>query len=166
MQAVAVYEYKKCFNDKINFMLNTQIPYFKEKGFLSALGFTYFWLGYEYRKIGRYEKAIEAFKETMKVMPPENEYYANAKAAIYCETKVLNSAQNKDEVLKYMNMFTDSKLYEKSIIFEIFTNAEDESNALQIIRSLKKQSKVVIKNTIKKNLPKPIINKVKKIVKK
>lgn len=76
------------------------------------------------------------------------------------------SAQNKDEVLEYMNMFTDSKLYEKSIIFEIFTNAEDESNALQIIRSLKKQSKVVIKNTIKKNLPKPIINKVKKIVKK
>ncbi|PWM65341.1 MAG: hypothetical protein DBX61_10475 [Clostridiales bacterium] len=118
MQAVAGYESGKYTGrDRQNYMLNTQIPYFKEKGFLSALGYTWFWLGYEYRKIGQYEKAIEAFKETMKVMPPENEYYANAKAAIYCETKVLKSVQNKDdrtisitatgEILR----FIDSKLY-------------------------------------------------------
>lgn len=68
-------------------------------------------------KIGQYEKAIEAFKETMKVMPPENEYYANAKAAIYCETKVLKSAQKKDDRAFSMSAsgekyrFIDSKLY-------------------------------------------------------
>ena len=98
-------------------MLNTQIPYFKEKGFSSALGYTWFWLGYEYRHIGQYEKTIEAFGETLKIMPPENEYFANAKSAIYCETKVLKASKRDDFKKIDINTtgekyrFIDGKLY-------------------------------------------------------
>ena len=94
MQSVAYHEQQKYSGEeKRNFMLNTQIPYFKEKGFRISLGYTWFWLGFEYRKAEQYKKAIEAFRETMKVLPPENEYYANAKSAIYCETKVIKEKQ-------------------------------------------------------------------------
>ncbi len=118
MQSVACYEMNKYTGEKKrDFMLNTQIPYFKEHGFWKALGYIWFWLGYEYRRIGQYETAIEAYRETMNVMPPEDEYYANAKSAIYCETKVLeNSKENEPRNIAIVTTgekyrFIDGKLY-------------------------------------------------------
>ena len=118
MQNVAAHECGKYHGEeKRNFMLHTQIPYFKEKGFPGVLGYTWFWLGYEYRRIGQYEKAIGAFEEVLKILPPENEYYANAKSAIYCETRVLKAMRregfrNKDvHVSGETYRFIDGKLY-------------------------------------------------------
>ena len=97
MQSVAGYEQDKYQGeDRRSFMLDIQIPYFKENGFENALGYTWFWLGCEYQLSGQYEKAIEAFEETLKIMPPENEYYANAKSAIYCATKALKAMHRKN----------------------------------------------------------------------
>ncbi len=94
MQAVVCYECNKYRGkEKRDFMLDIQIPYLKEKGFLSALGYTWFWLGYEYRCIGQYEKAIEAYENVMNILTPDKEYYANAKSAIYCETKMMNATK-------------------------------------------------------------------------
>lgn len=48
------------------------------------------------------------------------------------------SAQNKDEFIENREIFTDSKIGDKPIIFEVFTNNEDESRALECIINLLK----------------------------
>ncbi|MBE6158493.1 MAG: 2-succinyl-5-enolpyruvyl-6-hydroxy-3-cyclohexene-1-carboxylate synthase [Firmicutes bacterium] len=46
------------------------------------------------------------------------------------------SAKNKEEFLKNVDYFTEEKLHEKPLVFEIFTDSNDESEALRIIRNL------------------------------
>ena len=76
------------------------------------------------------------------------------------------SAKNKDEFIKNIDYFVNNKFYDKSIIFEVFTNSLDESDALKTIRTLKKQNIYVLKETAKKIIPSDIIKKAKKIIKK
>ena len=69
------------------------------------------------------------------------------------------SASNKNEFNEYINEFV-SEESEKPILFEIFTNQKEESEALKIINNLQVDAKSVIKNIIgEKN-----IKKVKKIL--
>lgn len=75
-------------------------------------------------------------------------------------------ASNKEEFENVYKIFIDKKLRKKSMIFEVFTNTEDESNALEIITSIevskKNNSKKIIKNIIgEKN-----IKRLKSILKK
>lgn len=61
------------------------------------------------------------------------------------------SADNKEEFLKYTNHFVDEEITDKPIIFEVFTESEDESDALLAIWSLEKDPKTItanFKNTI------------------
>lgn len=46
-------------------------------------------------------------------------------------------ADNKEDYLAQVDYFTTDKVLEKSIVFEIFTDSEKESAALQKIRNLK-----------------------------
>ena len=66
------------------------------------------------------------------------------------------SAENKSDYLSNLNTFISSQgQNDKSIIFEVFTNSKDESNALQIINSLdktvSKDVKEIFKNILSKN---------------
>lgn len=62
------------------------------------------------------------------------------------------SANNKEEYLSKVDRFTTSEHLSKPIIFEVFTDSEDESNALHIIQHSKKNllgsAKGIVKNVI------------------
>lgn len=74
------------------------------------------------------------------------------------------SAKNKQEYLKNVNEFINERS-DKSIVFEVFTNTEDESNALKYIRNLKKNLKASSKNVLKKALGEKNIRTLKNIMK-
>lgn len=73
------------------------------------------------------------------------------------------SASNKDEFDANINSFVNED-NDKSIIFEIFTDADDESNAIKYIRNLKYSISGEIKSSIKKVLPTEIKSKIKKVI--
>lgn len=75
------------------------------------------------------------------------------------------SASNKDEYLEKLNEFIVDKS-SKSIVFEVFTNTEDESNALKMICNLEKDTKGTMKNIIKNVVGVDKIKKIKKLIKK
>lgn len=76
------------------------------------------------------------------------------------------SASNKDEFLKHINHFTDKNELSKSIIFEIFTDSKDESDALETISSLKPDdSKISLKSKIKQGIAELVGEKGRKIIK-
>lgn len=62
------------------------------------------------------------------------------------------SAKNKEEYLKAVEEFTSPQITDKSIIFEIFTNHEDESGALELMQGILHQERSnvdVLKSKIK-----------------
>ena len=78
------------------------------------------------------------------------------------------SANNKKEFLDTLDKFVSEKS-NKSIIFEVFTNSSDESNALEYIRSLavekiRKDNKIIPEE--KRKLPSRIKNYTKRALKK
>lgn len=74
------------------------------------------------------------------------------------------SAKNKTEFLSNIEYFTSEKLYNKSIIFEIFTDANNESDALKSIRTLKSSFKTSVKNKLKNSLSPQTKAKIKQII--
>lgn len=76
------------------------------------------------------------------------------------------NASNKEEYLKKLDYFTSEKIHSKPIIFEVFTNSDDESLALHKIRNLKASLNSTLKNKVKKALSPNVKNKIKKIIKK
>ena len=57
------------------------------------------------------------------------------------------SASNKDEFSKNIDLFTKED-NDKPIIFEVFTNPEDESNALKLINNIELTAKGIIKKIV------------------
>lgn len=53
------------------------------------------------------------------------------------------TASNKEEYMKKVNRFTTSQLTDKPMIFEVFTNDEDEVFALEIVRTIKSPNETV-----------------------
>lgn len=72
-------------------------------------------------------------------------------------------ASSKEEYLAIVDRFIIPEITNKPMLFEIFTNNEDESNALRTINNLVIDNTKLIKNTIKKIIPSPIISTIKKI---
>lgn len=76
------------------------------------------------------------------------------------------SAHNKQEYLTAIESFLDPDYQEKSIVFEVFTDSRDESEALNILYHLDvtntTRAKILIKNTLSEKQ----INMIKKLIKK
>ncbi len=74
------------------------------------------------------------------------------------------SASTKEEVLGKIDYFTANKEYNHPIVFEIFTNSQDESSALKAIRTLAFSLNGYITKNAKKILGQNAKNKIKKIL--
>ena len=73
------------------------------------------------------------------------------------------SAESKSEFKQNCNSFLDSHVH-RSIIFEVFTNSDDESNALKKMRNI--EHNITIKNIIKDSLGTERINQIKNFINK
>lgn len=62
------------------------------------------------------------------------------------------TSSNKEEFLSVYERFVDSKLSDKPIIFEVFTDTEDESKALSMMETTVIDMRIVLKNRVKKTL--------------
>lgn len=58
------------------------------------------------------------------------------------------SATNKDEFMVALEDFTNPQLTDKSIVLEVFTNHEDERDALQLMSNISVDAKKLIKNKL------------------
>lgn len=80
------------------------------------------------------------------------------------------SATNKEEYLSQLDRFVSKEKSDKPMLFEVFTNNEDESKALKIISNTTFDSKTKIKNTIidtaKQVLGESTVQQLKNVIKK
>lgn len=72
-------------------------------------------------------------------------------------------ARTKEEYLEHIEDFVSNQI-SQPMIFEVFTNGEDESQAIQTMRSLEIDSKMATKSKIKAVLGKDRVAKLKKII--
>lgn len=75
-------------------------------------------------------------------------------------------ASNKDEYRRYIKQFVSPQIGEKPILFEIFTDANDEREALNMMYHLKKTPLSTAKNVAKSVLGEKGVQVVKKILNK
>lgn len=112
MMSVACEEYNKYSGEeRIRFMRETQIPYYREGGYPKTLAYIWFWLGYEYREKGEYEEAIRCYEQVVDILTPSDVYYANAKSAIEGEKRSI-AAEKNSEVIRY-NFNVTGEVYRK-----------------------------------------------------
>lgn len=77
--------------ERMEFLKNKKIPYFRENGLQKALSFCWFWLGYDYVGENRVDDGIKAYKKVLEISEKDSVYYANAFAAINAEERILKS---------------------------------------------------------------------------
>lgn len=58
------------------------------------------------------------------------------------------SATNKEEFMTVLDTFTNPKITDKPMILEVFTNHEDENEALTLITTINVDAKAVVKNKV------------------
>ncbi len=85
----------------IDFMEKEQIPKYENADYPKTLAYLLFWLGYEYRCIGKYSKAIQLYRRVLTIVPPENVYHATALAAIEIEEQAIKGAKEGYELKSY-----------------------------------------------------------------
>ncbi|NMA30684.1 MAG: 2-succinyl-5-enolpyruvyl-6-hydroxy-3-cyclohexene-1-carboxylate synthase, partial [Candidatus Methanofastidiosa archaeon] len=73
------------------------------------------------------------------------------------------SASSKDEFEQVCERFLSGEILGKPILFEVFTNSEDESKALEMITSLNTSVKSKAKETIRNFVGEKNVSKIKKI---
>lgn len=74
------------------------------------------------------------------------------------------AASNKEEFLQVYKRFVDPKRLDRPLLFEIFTETEDESTALELITTLTRKGQSVKKR--KELMNRPELTKLRKIAKK
>lgn len=76
------------------------------------------------------------------------------------------TASNKEEFNLAYKRFTESKITERPMLFEIFTDAQDEAQALEIICSIQKNGSGDIRYAVKNIIGEKGFNKIRSILKK
>jgi 2-succinyl-5-enolpyruvyl-6-hydroxy-3-cyclohexene-1-carboxylate synthase len=74
------------------------------------------------------------------------------------------TASNKEEFEAVYRKFTNPDIGDKPIIFEVFTDEQDESNSLKIMNSIELSPENKRKETIKKIIGKRNAHRIKQIV--
>lgn len=75
------------------------------------------------------------------------------------------SASNKEEYIDHLEKFVNKNKTPKPIIFEVFTDTQDESDALEMIYNLKKTTVSYLKETAKNIIGNKGIEQIKKLKK-
>lgn len=75
------------------------------------------------------------------------------------------SAKTKEEYLENLDRFVSSELTEKPIFFEVFTNSEDESNALKAMRNISSNTVGKMRGLVKDVIGRKGVDFAKKIIK-
>lgn len=75
------------------------------------------------------------------------------------------SASNKEEFLAAVDKFLSSETNENPILFEVFTETEDESNALEMLCNIVVDSKLAAKKAIKDAVKQVLGDKGVKVIK-
>ncbi len=73
-------------------------------------------------------------------------------------------ANNKEEFLKASEHFLTPEITDRPMLFEVFTDIKDESNALRIIRNLETDTKSTAKHLVKDILGQDNVTKIKKLL--
>jgi len=76
------------------------------------------------------------------------------------------TAYNKEEFLENCKLFCESGSYNQPIVFEVFTETNDETESLQMLRTAEQETNIGIKTVAKKILGEEAISKIKDIIKK
>ena len=76
------------------------------------------------------------------------------------------SASSKDEYLNHLDVFCSDKIGDKPIIFEVFTNPAEESEALYSIRNLEVSAEAKVKQIVKNVIGDKGVQAIKKILNK
>lgn len=74
-------------------------------------------------------------------------------------------ASDKEEYLSHLDRFLFPEITDKPIIFEVFTNNEEESNALKLVNTLIEDTSMKVKQAIKAIIPNSVKNALKRAVK-
>ena len=75
------------------------------------------------------------------------------------------SASNKEEFINSFHAFLTPQITNRPMLFEVFTNESDESNALKLLNEIEKSSNEKCKEVIKKVIGKKTINVIKQTLK-
>ena len=75
-------------------------------------------------------------------------------------------ASNKEEYLEQVKRFLTPSITDRPILFEVFTNHEDESEALEIINKLIVDQSTGFRKTVKSILPSSVTKVLKDVIKK
>ena len=75
-------------------------------------------------------------------------------------------ASNKDEYINNLNYFFTSEKLDRPIVFEVFTNSQDESDAIKIMNNIEKTTKGAIKSIVKDAIGDKGYRTLKNIIKK
>jgi 2-succinyl-5-enolpyruvyl-6-hydroxy-3-cyclohexene-1-carboxylate synthase len=75
-------------------------------------------------------------------------------------------ANNKDEFLGVLDEFLNPNIGDRPVVLEVFTDSEEESKALEMVRNIKRDRKVAAKAAARKILGDGSINAIKKVLKK
>jgi 2-succinyl-5-enolpyruvyl-6-hydroxy-3-cyclohexene-1-carboxylate synthase len=75
------------------------------------------------------------------------------------------SATNKEEFDNVYKMFVNPEIGDRAVVFEVFTNSEDESKALQMTRGIKADGRKLAKNLVRKVIGDKSVNTLKAILK-
>ena len=74
-------------------------------------------------------------------------------------------ASTKDEYLRQLPEFVAPNIGDNSIVFEVFTDSEDESEALRLISNIIVSENLTMRQKIGQSIPRPVREIVKKVLK-